>query len=200
MFGDLHGSLLRCQLTNASWPDLLSGLLCCFTEVFEFSFNPIRSPNKVSSNLQIAALQRGHYLALAAQGSQGRPRLAAGMPKLFPSTPSPMPRSSFSRFSFFPNSSESALVLYDARYQKSNARCGAHSQFQSQSSRGPRCVCFRPFPSQQELHSLFAPSFSLGTRAANVNASRTSWPCVDLRSGLSPVVCAAWHFSSLSFT
>lgn len=33
---------------------------------------------------------------------------------------------------------------------------------------------------------MFAPSFLLGTRAANVHASRTSWPCVgDLRSGLS---------------
>lgn len=33
---------------------------------------------------------------------------------------------------------------------------------------------------------MFAPSFLLGTRAAKVHASRTSWPCVgDLRSGLS---------------
>lgn len=149
--------------------------LCCNTEDFKVPAH-LEPGNLVikyrsRATCEIAALQRALTSRTAAQGSpRGRPLYPEVRP-LSTATTHAEAHPSLQGSPIWPNSSESALVRYDVKYPDGRrTRCGAHSQSQPRSSRGPP-LCEREGVSGR---------FPLSTK---VHASRTSWPCVvDLRS------------------
>lgn len=119
-----RSSLLQSRLTNTprAQPFLCCTFLCCNTELFKVPahLNPVIK-YRSRANGEIAALQRGPASRTAPQGSS--------WPALASRSSSPLDRHHPCRSSSFlfqgspipPNSSESALVRYDARYQMPSA-------------------------------------------------------------------------------
>lgn len=172
----------------------------------------MRSSNtKSRANCEIAASQRALTSRTASQGSS-----TAGPCILASRSSSPFdchhPGGSCRSSSFPPRFSYLAQLVQvgpatvrckvpDGR----RTRCGAQSHSAHSPSPspipGPRVgPVVSVFPAdflssrRRAPPAVFAPSFLVGSRAANVYASRTPWPCVqvgDLRSGLS-FLSAQW--------
>lgn len=176
---------LRAHIFYAAIPKILK---------FPLISNPVIK-YRSRATCEIAALQRALTSRTAAQGSpRGRPLYPEVRP-LSTATTHARVHPSLQGSPIWPNSSESALVRHDVKYPDGRrTRCGALSQSQPRSSRGPRCVSVRVFPAgflsaRGGLHchvrALFPPGHASGegSRFSNVLAVRAQ--VGDLRSGLS---------------
>lgn len=200
--------MLQLKLTITFGPTLsLHIFLCCNTEDFKVPAHlSLVIKCRSRANCEIAALQR----ALASRTlRRGLQEAGPCIPKFVPfRLPAPMQKLILPSQVLLFGPTRPSRPWYGTMQ---GTRWATHTMRGSLPVPAPvvawaplckRCVsereseCLRPISSHHEERAplaMLAPSFLLGTRAADVHASRTPWPSVvDLRSGLSFLFWVAW--------